>query len=392
MLKNLNKKAISPVVATALLLVVAVVAVVGFQGWFQDFSSSVMSKVETQGDIASSGSITIDSLEGGDLYVVNNIMDNLSINKIKIGDIECNISGQENLSLGMNIIDVNECINGTSTSIKTIKILTNTKLIEKSVYVDTGTSGTTSSPSYSDCLLDGVNVNHGDSIVAYNSSSGSVCYSQTRTCNDDGTLNGSSDYNYSTCAVLSSSLTCMTDTDGDGQISWTCANYPMTNTTYEGDLDPDDTNINVVNDKCWLKDDKSSCEANLIVDGCGSGTVLDVGTGLCWQRNMSSYLDYDGTTLTWEQGKTYCSNLNLGGHTDWRLPKRQELFTIDDLSRSSYTVIGGNNNKFTNVIDGYYWTITTYGPTTTHAWVVYFGGGYGSDYDKTNDNYVLCVR
>lgn len=34
---NLKKKAISPVVATALLLVVAVVSVVGFSGWFETF-------------------------------------------------------------------------------------------------------------------------------------------------------------------------------------------------------------------------------------------------------------------------------------------------------------------------------------------------------------------
>jgi flagellin-like protein len=44
---NLNyKKGITPVVATALILVVAVVAVVGFSGWFSTFSSQVSVDVD----------------------------------------------------------------------------------------------------------------------------------------------------------------------------------------------------------------------------------------------------------------------------------------------------------------------------------------------------------
>ena len=46
----MNKKAISPVVATALLLVVAVVAVVGFQTWFASYQSSVEAQVEDQAE------------------------------------------------------------------------------------------------------------------------------------------------------------------------------------------------------------------------------------------------------------------------------------------------------------------------------------------------------
>ncbi len=63
-----NKKAISPVVATALLLVVAVVAVVGFQTWFNTYQSTLNVKVEEQSQGGSA--ITIERLEssgiGGD--------------------------------------------------------------------------------------------------------------------------------------------------------------------------------------------------------------------------------------------------------------------------------------------------------------------------------------
>ena len=44
----MKKKGISPVVATALLLVVAVVAVVGFQVWFLNFQSETQASVSSQ--------------------------------------------------------------------------------------------------------------------------------------------------------------------------------------------------------------------------------------------------------------------------------------------------------------------------------------------------------
>ena len=56
-----NKKAISPVVATALLLVVAVIAVVGFQGWFGGFLSNMQSDADVTAGTASGG-VVIDTV------------------------------------------------------------------------------------------------------------------------------------------------------------------------------------------------------------------------------------------------------------------------------------------------------------------------------------------
>jgi len=96
-------------------------------------------------------------------------------------------------------------------------------------------------------------------------------------------------------------------------------------------------------------------------------------------------------TKTWANAITYCNGLNLGG-TGFRLPSREELLTIRDLSRSSPAIVGGNNNKFQNVQDNYYWTYSTYGPTTTDAWLVnFYNGGDGSG-GKTSTSYVVCVR
>lgn len=64
-----NKKAISPVVATALLLVVAVVAVVGFQTWFTTYQSGLNTQVEQQSSAGSA--VTIERLENGTVYLRN---------------------------------------------------------------------------------------------------------------------------------------------------------------------------------------------------------------------------------------------------------------------------------------------------------------------------------
>jgi len=44
----ISKKSVHPVVAVALLLVVAVVSIIGFQTWFNSYSSTVFTGVETQ--------------------------------------------------------------------------------------------------------------------------------------------------------------------------------------------------------------------------------------------------------------------------------------------------------------------------------------------------------
>mgnify|MGYP001172923282 CR=1 FL=1 len=88
-----NKHAISPVVATALLLVVAVISVVGFQGWFTQFSSSTLVNVESQ----SSNSLTSNSIEGiyGNNLYIKSGTNNSPLKSINIGGEDCQIN--ENL-------------------------------------------------------------------------------------------------------------------------------------------------------------------------------------------------------------------------------------------------------------------------------------------------------
>ena len=95
MVKN-NKKGISPVVATALLLVVAVVAVVGFQTWFNNYQSGLNSKVEQQSNAGSS--LTVERLEAtanGTIYIKNTAVTAVNVTSWKVmysGATYCNDS------------------------------------------------------------------------------------------------------------------------------------------------------------------------------------------------------------------------------------------------------------------------------------------------------------
>ena len=145
-----SNKAISPVVATALLLVVAVVAVVGFQNWFQTYQSSMFSDVEIKSNSATNG-LSIEGLIGNFLYVINNIQDNLSIGELKIGGNICTITN--NLTLGMNEIPVSSCTSGLTTSTPDIVLITDKTIISKTVYLKN--AGTVVSSSLDCSTLNG---------------------------------------------------------------------------------------------------------------------------------------------------------------------------------------------------------------------------------------------
>jgi hypothetical protein len=56
----------------------------------------------------------------------------------------------------------------------------------------------------------------------------------------------------------------------------------------------------------------------------GDGTVTDTVSGLMWQQAAMA------TPYTWEAKLNACTNLNLAGYTDWRLPDIKELITSAD--------------------------------------------------------------
>lgn len=63
--------------------------------------------------------------------------------------------------------------------------------------------------------------------------------------------------------------------------------------------------------------------------------VTDKATTLMWQDNEEVVLK----NLTWGESAQYCSELELAGYKDWRLPTVSELLTLNDFtSNGTYTV------------------------------------------------------
>jgi len=124
-------------------------------------------------------------------------------------------------------------------------------------------------------------------------------------------------------------------------------------------------------------------------------TVTDNLTGLMWQKTDSStkynwYKAMGVSDVTYNPSSiNVCGSLNLGGHTDWRLPSRRELVSILNYAQQApdQTYFQGG---------GTYWTSTKMGsPSATNVWIVQgylvdgalrFPGGLTAPYD------VKCVR
>jgi len=283
-----SKRAISPVVATALLIVVGVVAVVGFQTFFNTYSSGLFTKVDTQSD-ASVGGTQIDNLIGNSLYFKNSNTENITINSIKIEGNDCNYSG--NASTGINEISITSCISDLTTSTPEVVIYTNNGIYSKKFYVKLASNQT----SFSSCTLNGTTVNHGDSYSFYNSSSvsyGSSCSSEARTCTD-GTLNGTSSYNVSSCDVLSLDCSALGLAGGiwatiPGNSSWNTSDF------------------------CVMKFESKFVNSTGKSDSGYNTYRWDSATG---DMNITSnYSGYPITYISQTQSKTACSSLGSNYH------------------------------------------------------------------------------
>ena len=136
-----NRKGISPVVATALLLVVAAVAVVGFQTWFNSYNSANMAKVESQSD--SGASMSIERLEyaasgNGTVYIKNTGTADIAGVTMKVGGSNCNLNNSASgITIGSGLTELvynssactiekgisTEVILQTATSLQTLTVI-----------------------------------------------------------------------------------------------------------------------------------------------------------------------------------------------------------------------------------------------------------------------------
>ncbi len=114
----------------------------------------------------------------------------------------------------------------------------------------------------------------------------------------------------------------------------------------------------------------------------GDGTVTDTKTGLMWQQETAG-------PIPWEAAMSYCKDLTLGGHTDWRDPNINELQSLVDYIRYNPAK---DIAAFPGTKSSYDSSSATYVSSTAYAWCVDFHDGYVSDFHKSFGCYVRAVR
>lgn len=124
-----------------------------------------------------------------------------------------------------------------------------------------------------------------------------------------------------------------------------------------------------------------------------NGTVTDGLTGLVWLKNANCL------GLKWSAALKEIGSLTNGqcGLTDgstagqWRLPNVKELESLVNRGQLNMAV-WLNEQGFSGVRGGHYWSSTTYAPSTGDAWYVNLADGHVLWSNKTNEYYVWPVR
>ncbi|MBN2824143.1 MAG: DUF1566 domain-containing protein, partial [Campylobacterales bacterium] len=135
--------------------------------------------------------------------------------------------------------------------------------------------------------------------------------------------------------------------------------------------------------------------------------VTSTTMGLMWQDNADvvtvkkpwlsqlNYLGYRHEDTSGDTAATYCSNLRLGGYSDWRLPSVEELMSITDKSK-----VNNGADKLENSIDAQflytngeiYWSSTSHVGESSKAWTVKFDYGSNRWSNKSDAYFIRCVR
>lgn len=117
----------------------------------------------------------------------------------------------------------------------------------------------------------------------------------------------------------------------------------------------------------------------------GDGTVTDSSTGLMWQKTPECYTG-------WSFALVYVRELSLGGHSDWRLPRIEELEYLYKSQCKNMLNAGGK----------VYWSCTpvflrdpeemVVADDSDQSYAFSFGAGERLSEDRRLDYYVLAVR
>jgi hypothetical protein len=130
-----------------------------------------------------------------------------------------------------------------------------------------------------------------------------------------------------------------------------------------------------------------------------NGTVTEFQTGLTWMRCAVGQT-WDGTTckggpkaLSWQQANDYIADLNKNGgyatHSDWRLPKLNELATISELRCGPPRI---NRTVFPSTGADVFWSKTVTPGNKQYVYTFSFGETVVDSSIKTSAHYIRLVR
>lgn len=108
--------------------------------------------------------------------------------------------------------------------------------------------------------------------------------------------------------------------------------------------------------------------------------VLDITTGLVWQKNHVS-------GLNWERALSTCEGLTYSGFDDWRLPDKKELVSLANYGRINPA------SDFPQMPDDLnFWSSTSKASNSRAAWSLHFYYGKVGTLNKNGEVGVRCVR
>jgi hypothetical protein len=107
----------------------------------------------------------------------------------------------------------------------------------------------------------------------------------------------------------------------------------------------------------------------------GDGTVTDTNAGLIWEKESTG-------PMNWDDAMSYASGLSLGGHSDWRLPDKDELRGLYDSSCLNLM----------SVEENWYWSSTAHRNIKNLAYLVDFIHGLVLGNLMSESFYVRAVR
>lgn len=115
------------------------------------------------------------------------------------------------------------------------------------------------------------------------------------------------------------------------------------------------------------------------------GIVRDNATGLEWTQD-----DVTETGVTHADAEMAVAACRIGGHDDWRLPTRLELFALVDETRYRPAI---DTDAFPSCKNDWYWTSTPHAASPSEfAWVVNFSYGYADSGHRGAPLRVRAVR